>query len=100
MKLPFKKNKAKEEFKVVTLQDFQNQFNQTMFELGTSVYKKYVTNQAIAELNDEQNTLTRKAMCISQDAQKLKEKIQSEVDAKVQEGKVVQKGDANAKKVS
>jgi hypothetical protein len=87
MKLPFKKSKSKEEFKAPTLQDHQNQFNQTMFELGISVYKKFVANQAISELASESNTLCQKAMQINKDADKLKQKMQAEVTAKIEEDK-------------
>jgi hypothetical protein len=95
----FKKKPKTPELKALTLQDYQQQFNQVMFELGDITYRKHMFNQEIAKLASEANTRIQKADQLGLDAQKLRANIQKELAAKVEEGKEMEKAD-DAQKAS
>lgn len=84
MKLPF--TKPKPEFKAITLQDLQQQFNQVMFELGDLHYRKHMINAELAKINSEINTRAQKADNYGLEAAKLRKNMEQEVANKVEEG--------------
>lgn len=86
---PFFKKKVKSgpnELKPVTLQELQQQFNQTMFELGDLNYRKHMINAELAKINSEINIRTQRADAYGVDASKMRQAMNEEVAVKVEKG--------------
>lgn len=83
MAIPFLKKKATGP---KTLQQYQQEFNQLMFELGTLHYQKHMASFQVKQLEAQINTKHQLADTLGKEASKLQTIIKDEVKAKVEEG--------------
>jgi hypothetical protein len=69
-----------------TLQSLQQEFNQTLFELGDLNYRKHMMNEELAKINSEINKRVQAGDEMGKRAAVLRAKAQEELAARVKEG--------------
>jgi len=67
------------------LQQIQQEFNQSLFELGNTFYRKHMIKEQIAAVDSDLNALTQKLDKYGIEAAKLRDKIQSELKTTIQQ---------------
>jgi len=81
MKL-FKKGKATAKAaSTETLQDYQKEFNQVLFNIGSLTYQKHMAQQSLNQLNEQLQSQYQKADQLGEDAAKVRARIQEEMAA-------------------
>lgn len=83
---PFKKKpKLKAAPGPTTLQEYQNEFNQVLFQMGQLVYRKFLINKELTSLNDQISGLYEKADKLGIGAGRVRAAIEQEIVDKTKE---------------